>query len=49
VRQGCTTCAQTSAVGSGPPVRQRFKLEELGPGYRMVAAWPASRRVVQWR
>jgi hypothetical protein len=34
--------------GEWNPLWQRFKLE-LGPGYRVVAAWPASRRVVQWR
>jgi hypothetical protein len=29
-----------------PQWGQLFKLEELDPGYRVVAAWPASRRVV---
>jgi DNA-directed RNA polymerase subunit RPC12/RpoP len=39
-------------VGEGALRRgmgQLFKLEGLDPGYRVVASWPASRRVVQWR
>jgi len=28
--------------GEWTPVGQRFKLEERCPGYRVVAAWPAS-------
>src|SRR5689334_1710074 len=37
--------------GAEPPVGQRFKLEERGPGCRVVAAWPASRKGggLSWR
>jgi hypothetical protein len=41
-----------AGLGDGewnPRVGQRFKREELGPGYRVVAGWPTSQRVVQWR